>query len=70
MVVPLLIPASMPVAEPMVPTAILLLLHVPPAVASESVVAVPAQIEVRPVMAVGDGATVNETSAVHPVPKR
>ncbi len=51
------VPADTPVTTPVVPTdatLVLLLLQVPPDVALDSVVVVPAQIEVVPVIAVGD----------------
>ena len=52
------LPVSNPVAEPMVATDVLLLLHVPPVVASINVVVAPAQIVVAPVIAPGSGFTV------------
>lgn len=51
-------PVMMPVAEPAVAMAVLLLLHVPPAVASLSVMVPPlAQSVDGPVMAAGSGLT-------------
>ena len=49
--VPVPIPVTTPVPEPMVPTAVLLLVHVPPAVASLKVVVSPTHAVVVPVMA-------------------
>jgi hypothetical protein len=43
LVVPELIPQEIPVEEPIVATPVLLLLHVPPGVASEKVVQTPEQ---------------------------
>jgi hypothetical protein len=49
---------KIPLLKPIVPTVVLLLLQVPPVVASFNVVVVPAQIEVIPVIVAGDGFTV------------
>ena len=64
---PVEIPETIPVDEPMVATEVLLLLHMPPGVASESVVVVPAHKLVAPVIAAGTGFTVNVTPEVQPV---
>jgi hypothetical protein len=52
-VVPALIPATEPVVLPTVPTAVLLLLHVPPLVAQASVVEEPTTTLEAPVIAAG-----------------
>jgi hypothetical protein len=57
--VPDVTPQSRPVPEPIEATPVLLLLHVPDAVASLRLVHVPAQREVIPIMAAGIGFTVN-----------
>lgn len=64
-VVPFVSAFTNPVDEPMVATAVLLLLHVPPPVASVSVVVLPAHNELRPDMA-DSGFTVSTTVAKHP----
>jgi hypothetical protein len=64
-VVPAVIPETIPVPEPTVATVMLLLLHVPPDVILLSVVAAPAQMAIVPVIAATDGFT--ETVTV-PVP--
>ena len=48
----------MPVPEPIVATAVLLLLHTPPPTASPSVVVSAAQTDAAPVIPVGDRLTV------------
>jgi hypothetical protein len=58
MTVPAFTPVSTPVVAWMVAIALLLLLHVPPAVASLSMVVAPLQIDVVPVIASGSGCTV------------
>ena len=63
--VPLVRPLTRPVPKPMVATAVLLLLHVPPGVASASVDVLPAQSERIPV--IGEiGLTVTTAVVVHP----
>ena len=61
-------PANTPVSEPIVPTAGALLLHVPPGVASVSVVVSPIHTLVPPAIAAGDGITVTVRKAVQPEP--
>ena len=56
--VPPVIPVRIPVVAPIVPTAVLLLLQVPPVLASLRVVVLPAHIGVVPIMAPGVGFTV------------
>ncbi len=51
-------PVSTPVAAFIVPTAVLLLLHVPPDTVSDKVVVLSRQTTVLPVMAGGTGMTV------------
>jgi hypothetical protein len=66
------VPADTPVTTPRlvtVATAVLLLAHVPPVVASERVVVLPVQIVVVPVIALGVGLTVKKVVALHPVDK-
>jgi hypothetical protein len=67
MVVPALIPLTTPVELPTVATAVLLLLHVPPPVAHESVVEPPAQALVVPVIAAGTEFTVRTAVDRHPL---
>jgi hypothetical protein len=67
--VPAPIPVTMPDAEPMVATPVLLLVHVPPPVVLLSVVIVPAQIPVAPVIAAAPVLMVTMVVAVQPVPK-
>jgi hypothetical protein len=64
--VPAATPHAVPVELPMVATAVLLLLHVPPAVASLRVVQVPAHMVVVPMIAAGNGLTVATIVAVQP----
>ena len=59
-------PPSRPDAEPMVPWPGLLLVHVPPGVASDNVVVCPTHTDVAPVIAAGDAFTVNDAVLVHP----
>ena len=62
--VPPAIPVTVPVAEPMVAAAVLLLLHVPEAVASLRVNVRPAHTGVLFVIAAGSGSTVTVVTAV------
>ena len=57
MVVPAAIPVITPLLLPIVPTAVLLLLHAPPAVASDKGVVPPTDTEVVPIIAAGVGNT-------------
>ena len=57
----------MPVDEPMVAMPLLLLLHVPPAVPSVNVILKFTQTPDGPVMATGNGLTVNGVVAIQPV---
>ena len=66
-VVPAAIPVTTPVAS-MVPAAVLLLVHVPPAVVFASAVVWPIQTVGVPVMIAGDAITVTTTDAEQPVP--
>ena len=66
--VPALTPDATPLKEPIVATAMLLLLHVPPIVASLSVVVLPTQTAVTPVIAAGSGLTVIIVVVRQPVP--
>lgn len=64
------LPEATPVTIPEVPTvanAVLLLLQVPPLVASVSVVVDPAQTMAVPPMAAGSGFTVTIEVVIHPV---
>ena len=61
--VPADMPDTAPEGEPTVAIAVLLLLHVPPVVASPSVVVAPAQTLVVPVIAAGAGLTVTVANA-------
>ncbi len=66
--VPAPTPVAIPVAEPIVATEVLLLLHVPPPDAgSENVVFEPAQIVVAPDMADTSVLTVTVAVTLHPV---
>jgi len=65
--VPAEAPDTTPVAEPTPATTVLLLLHVPPVVASAKVIAEPTQMLVRPVIAEGKGLTVTTRVAKQPV---
>ena len=65
-----MVPGAIPVTTPLlpiVPTAVLLLLHVPPEVASESVVAELTQTEEAPKIEGGKGLTVKAVIVAHPV---
>jgi hypothetical protein len=60
-------PVTIPVADPTVATAVLLLLHVPPPLAgSVSVEIRPTQTLVFPVIVVGGALTVTMVVALHP----
>ena len=65
--VPASIPETTPVVVPIVATVVLLLLHVPPVMASLSVTVLPWHTEEGPVMATGGGRTVTEKADVQPV---
>ena len=60
-------PVTTPVEGPIVAIAVVLLLQVPPPVASLKVVVKPAQTLVFPVIGDGSGLTVTTTIAVQPV---
>ncbi len=66
-VVPLLIAATVPVADPMVPTAVLLLIHVPPDVVFVNVVDDPSQRTNVPAIAAGFELTVAMVVLLQPV---
>jgi hypothetical protein len=68
LVVPTLRPAKTPLVEPMVPTDVLLLLHVPPDVASLRVVVEPRQTVVEPVMACTWLTVTTVVAVLHPLP--
>jgi hypothetical protein len=65
-VVPVVIPLTMPEVDPTVATEVVLLVHVPPGVASVSVIVDPAQTLVGPPMAAGVALTVTIVVARHP----
>jgi hypothetical protein len=65
--VPAIRPFTVPVAEPTVATAVLLLLQVPPGVTSDNVVVVPMQREKLPAIVPGSGFTVSIADALQPV---
>ena len=67
-VVPADMPLTMPLVAPTVPTAVLPLLQVPPAVPSASGRVLPAQTGNTPVMAAGSGLTVTVVVDVQPEP--
>ena len=60
-------PVTTPVDEPTVVSAVLLLLHVPPPVASLKVAELPTQTTPAPVIAAGAGLTVSSVQAIQPV---
>ena len=60
-------PVTMPVAEPTVATAVLLLTHAPPEDTSDKVIVVPEQTTLGPVIADGSGFTVMTVVAMQPV---
>ena len=65
-------PGVIPVTTPpalILPTAGALLLHVPPAVVSDSVTVSPGQTVFGPVIGAGNGLTVNTCVAIQPVGK-
>lgn len=64
--IPPLMPVTIPVLEPMVATEPSLLLHEPPEVASDSVLAAPAQRLLLPVIAVGKALTVTVRIVTQP----
>ena len=59
-------PVTRPVVEPIVACPVLLLVQVPPAVASDKVAVEPIQTVVEPVMAAGNGFTVTTAVASEP----
>ena len=67
LVVPPLMPATTPVPF-IVPMAVALLIHVPPAVASSRSVVCPTQTNALPVIAAGDASTVTTRELMQPVP--
>lgn len=64
---PVAIPVTIPKPET-VATAVLLLLHIPPAVASLRAIVAPAHTVVGPVIADGKGFTVTTVVMLQPVP--
>lgn len=65
-VVPAVMPVTMPVAEPTVATAVLLLSHVPPAVALDNVVVPPMHMAILPVIGAGSAFIVSSTLVEQP----
>ena len=65
---PVLSPVTIPKREPIVATAVLSLVHVPPPVASCSVVVWPMQTKGIPVIAGGSGKMVTVVVTTHPEP--
>ena len=65
---PRLDPVTTPDDEPTLATEVLLLVHVPPVMVSENIVAEPTQTFVAPVITEGFGSTVTILLIVHPVP--
>ena len=65
--VPAPTPVATPVVEPIVATVVVPLLHVPPTVEVLNVVVAPWQILVVPVIAAGNGITVNVLTVKQPV---
>ena len=65
--VPVNIPVTMPEVEPIVATAGLLLVQVPPNTASLNTVVCPTHTPVLPMIGVGTGVTVIVLVAAHPV---
>ena len=63
------VPQTTPVRLPIAATPELLLLHVPPLVASVSVTQLPVQTLVGPAIADGNALTVTACVAIQPVPK-
>ena len=59
-------PDTVPVAAPIVASVVLLLLQVPPAVASLSVAVSPAQIAAMPLIAAGSGFIVTTVVEIQP----
>jgi len=68
-VVPARTPVTMPVLVPIVATALLLLLQLPPVVALLSVVVRPSQTLIVPVIEASGGSTVNVNVVIQPVAK-
>jgi hypothetical protein len=68
MLVPEATPVTTPVDDTTVATAVVPLLHVPPVVVLFSVVVIPTQTFVTPVMFAGNGFTVTSAVFVQPVP--
>jgi hypothetical protein len=66
--VPVVIPVAMPVPTPIVACAVLLLVHVPPPVASVSIVVEPTHTFVVPPIGAGNGLTVIGDDVIHPLP--
>ena len=64
--VPLVIPFTSPLDDPIVTTPVLLLVQVPPVFASLSVVADPEHTAELPVMETGNGLTVTTAVVIHP----
>ena len=64
---PSVMPVTVPVEDPIVATAVLLLLHTPPLVALVNVVVKPMHTFVVPPIAAGFGLTVKLVTAIQPV---
>ena len=67
-VVPAAIPATIPVSEPIVAVAVVLLLHVPAPLASLSAEVLPVHTVVVPVIGAGTGTTFTVVVALHKPP--
>ncbi len=68
MVVPAATPVTVPLKEPIVPTPVLPLTHVPPGVTSVTFAVKPIQTEVAPPIAAADWFTVSTVVWRQPVP--
>ena len=64
---PAVTPVTTPVAAPTLAMVVLLLVQLPPVVALESVMLLPTQTEVAPVISAGSGKTVTTLLATQPV---
>src|SRR5437763_776971 len=65
--VPASTPVTTPLDDPIVATAVVLLIHVPPAIASVKLVVDPVQTSSEPAIAAGNGFTVKTAVALQPV---
>ena len=69
MLLPIVTPETIPLDDPTVATAVLLLLHVPPVDALLNVAAKPTHIAEPPEIAAGNGITVTTLLTLHTEPK-